>query len=527
MTQVLSRAGQSTARPSSADKAIARRSQSWKQGTVAVACAGIAILLIFHDTVFALLKTWQSGSFSHCYLILPISLYLIWERRESLASVAPRIAPGGLVALSLLALAWLVGNIAGVLFVQEFALVAMLPALAWTLLGTMAVRVMVFPLAFLFFAVPAGLSLIAPLQGATAHIAVRALDLSGVPVLREGYLLILPNGAWEIAQECSGIRFLIACVTLGTLSAFLLYRSWIRRLIFIGASIVVPIVANGLRAYGIIMLGYLSNNRLAKGVDHLIYGWLFFSFVLAFLLATGWHWRQDTSPKAPVAETRPAAQGVDSNRRAITRVGCAVAAVVLVALGPLSAHALFPTSGQAASPYLAPLPASAPWTADSSVQPAQENAPHISGASAGCSQEYSLGEGKVELYVAYNPAGTAKKLVPPDNLFLNPEKWVVASERFRIVQLDGEPIEANETLLHLNEAERLIWNFYWVDGQFTASPLRSRFLEAENRLFSHQHGEAAVAVSTEVRTNAKDAADLLQNFLDHQALRSYLERAGS
>lgn len=499
----------------------------WKQGIIAITLSVVAILLVFHETVAALLSTWQSGAFSHCYLILPISVFLIWDRRHQIAPILPQVARGGFLLLAFLAFLWMLGNIADVLFIEEFALVAMLPALAWTLFGTAVVRRIIFPLAFLFFAVPVGLSLIRPLQESTANIATQALELTGVPVMREGLLLVVPNGAWEIAQECSGIRFLIACVTLGTLSAFLLYRSWIRRLIFIGAAIIVPIVANGLRAYGIILLGYLSNNRLAKGVDHLVYGWIFFSFVLMLLLAAGWRWRQDTQPKAtPRLPTGAAVE--NRNHAPIGLVGSAVLAVIVVALAPLTAHALFPAPVETAPVRMAAFQPSVPWAADAAVEAAsRQNVPHIANASAEWLQEFSLGDQKVDLYVAYNPPGAAKKLAPPDNLFLNPDKWVVASARRSVVQLEGEDIDVNETLMHTDETQRLVWSFYWIEGEFTASPLRSRFLEAKSRLLSHRRGESAIVVFTDVRTDARDAALLLQHFLDTEALLRYLETAGS
>src|SRR5206468_6688395 len=115
-------------------------------------------------------------------------------------------------------------------------------------------------------------------------------------VFREGNYFTIPSGSWSVVEACSGVRYLIASFMVGTLYAYLSYRSTARRAAFIAASLVVPIVANWLRAYMIVMLGHLTNNRLAVGADHLVYGWIFFGIVMALLFWIGSRWRQDEDP---------------------------------------------------------------------------------------------------------------------------------------------------------------------------------------------------------------------------------------
>jgi exosortase len=128
--------------------------------------------------------------------------------------------------------------------------------------------------------VPVGEALIPYLIDYTAAFTVAALRVSGVPVLQEGNLLTLPNSQWSVVEACSGLRYLIACVTIGLLFAYLTYRSWTRRVLFIALSVAVPIAANWIRAYLIVFIGYTSDMQLAVGVDHLIYGWIFYALVM-------------------------------------------------------------------------------------------------------------------------------------------------------------------------------------------------------------------------------------------------------
>jgi exosortase len=106
----------------------------------------------------------------------------------------------------------------------------------------------------------------------TADFTVAAIRASGVPVHREGNYFLIPSGRWSIVEACSGLRYLIASFMVGCLYAYLSYRSPVRRATFIAASIVVPIVANWLRAYMIVMHGHLPSNRIAVGDDHFISG---------------------------------------------------------------------------------------------------------------------------------------------------------------------------------------------------------------------------------------------------------------
>ena len=132
----------------------------------------------------------------------------------------------------------------------------------------------------------------------TADFTVAALRASGIPVYREGLQFVIPSGSWSVVEACSGIRYLMASFMVGSLFAYLNYRSWRRRLAFVAVSLVVPIVANWLRAYMIVMLGHLSGNTLAVGVDHLIYGWVFFGIVIMAMFMVGARWSEpDAQPQ--------------------------------------------------------------------------------------------------------------------------------------------------------------------------------------------------------------------------------------
>jgi exosortase/archaeosortase family protein len=201
-------------------------------------------------------------------------------------------------------------------------------------LGWTVARRIAFPLFFLLFAVPFGDFTQPKLMEWTAHATVFGLRLTGVPVFSEGQNLVIPSGSWSVVEACSGVRYLIASVTVGTLFAYLTYSSLKRRLLFVGVSIIVPIIANWLRAYMIVMLGHLSGNRLAVGVDHLIYGWVFFGVVILAMFWIGARWREDEPTWYPVVVDE---WGDRWRMPAVASVLVAAVATVLVAaLWPLA-----------------------------------------------------------------------------------------------------------------------------------------------------------------------------------------------
>ena len=246
------------------------------------------ILLSYFQTTWSMVSIWgRSDTFAHGFLIFPFSAYLIWSQRRRLSTVSIQPNLSALVILGGIGLGWLLATLASAQVVAQFLLIVMIPASVWVILGSRMIRELAFPLAYLLLAVPFGEALIPPLINFTADFTVGALQLTGVPVYREGSFFTIPSGNWSVVEACSGLRYLIASFTLGTLYAYLTYRSLTRRLIFIGLSIIVPVLANGVRAYLIVMTGHLSDMRLAVGIDHLIYGWVFFGIVMLLLFWVG------------------------------------------------------------------------------------------------------------------------------------------------------------------------------------------------------------------------------------------------
>src|SRR3546814_7960324 len=145
------------------------------------------------------------------------------------------------------------------------------------------------------------------------------LQLFGVPAAVDGVLITIPNGYFEVAEACSGAKFVIAMIAYGTLVANVCYVSWSRRAAFMVMALVVPVLANGLRAFGTIYAAHITSVEQATGYDHIVYGWIFFGLVMASVLAIGWKWF-DRDPRARWSPPRRKSTRLHSSNSCASRM---------------------------------------------------------------------------------------------------------------------------------------------------------------------------------------------------------------
>ena len=299
--------------------------------------AGLACLgLLFHAEAVAAVGVWiDSTAYSHCFLVLPIALWLAWDRREAARGLRPEPTAWPALAVVPFGLAWFAAERLGIMEGRQLAVLGMLEALLIGLLGWRLARAQAPALIYLIFLVPVGSFLVPTLQRFTAGFIDVGLEFLAIPHFVDSFTIEIPEGTFYVAEACAGLRFLIAAVAFGVLYGFLTYRSIGRRLGFLAASIIVPIIANGLRALGIVVAGHIIGDAEAAAADHIIYGWGFFSFVIVLLALAGLPFRQDAQPVPPAG---PAPRfGQSGIGQAVWVAGLAA---LLAAAGPVAAAAL-------------------------------------------------------------------------------------------------------------------------------------------------------------------------------------------
>jgi len=371
----------------------------------------------------------------------------------------------------------------------------MLIAAVWTLLGAAFVRAAFFPLMFLFFAVPMGEFLIQPLMGVTADFTVSMLQATGIPVYREGTFFSIPSGDWSVVEGCSGLRYLIASVTLGVLYAYLTYRSWKRRLLFSIAAMIVPVFANSGRAFMIEMIAHLSDMKLALGVDHYIYGWVFFGIVMMLLFWIGSFWREDdqvetVSPQPVVlAETR----GAGMASRSI--LPAALLALGVAGLWPMYAHWIesrplpdMPALQVEAAGGWQPGEAFTTWV------------PHWIGADRQLRRSYTQAGHDVMLELNYYVTQRqGAELINSQNYMIKQKDpaWSNVGETIVTVRIDGIARQVRQAKMRGSNGQRLlVWQWNLIDQRSVVNDYLAKLILAFDRVRLVRDDGLSVLIAT-------------------------------
>ncbi|GAB3407651.1 exosortase A [Massilia agilis] len=481
----------------------------------ALLLAGLCLLapfFLYLSTVQSIVAVWNSSdTFAHGYAILPISAWLVWRRRENFTYIP--VAPWwpGLAALALAGAGWLLATVGEVQVVRQYAFVSMIPLGVLALLGPRLAASLAFPLLFLLFAVPFGEIFVQPLINFTADFTVAAVRASGIPVLRTGARFELPTGTWSVVEACSGIRYLISSITLGCLYAYLTYRSMTRRAMFVALSVVVPIVANGLRAYMIVMIGHLSGMKLATGVDHLIYGWLFFGLVMFIMFWIGSYWREDEAQEPAARSSAPAAQPAVTHAAPGQMARMAAYTLLLAALWPALAQ-----YNEHANANPAPVRLHAPQVAWPATPMFTDWSPRFLAPSAGYSGAWRApGLQPVGLTVLYyRDQDSSRSLVSSLNKLTNPnDAWHWTASGTRTEAVAGRPLALTETTLQSGKGSLLVWQWMWVGGQYTTSAYKAKLLQARSKLLLRGDDGAALLLYAPFTESPEEARRAMRAFL--------------
>lgn len=504
----------------------------WRWPLACLAVLLLATVWLYGRTAWAMATIWsERDTYTHGFVVPLISFWLVWRMRHELAPLVPR--PSALAWLLMVgpALLWLAGDLVAVNAASQFALMAQLVLCVPAILGWKLTRAMAFPLGYLFFAVPVGDFMLPQLVEWTADFTVAALRFTGVPVYRDGQYFVIPSGSWSVVEGCSGIRYLIASVTVGTLFAYLSFSSTKKRLMFVGVSILVPLVANWLRAYMIVMIGHLSSNRLAVGVDHIIYGWVFFGVVILVMLFIGTRWA-DMPPAASAQPSR------DVGRRAVDATSpwqrslVATAVALVVVASPHLARQALALGTRSGAVQLAPVQVVAPW--QSLASPPSEWRPPFQHASASVDAGYLGPQGQqVGMHVSYyRQQDHERKLVSSVNTLVVREDrhWAQASTGTADARFAGESLRVSEAILRqwasggASAGQRLlVWRFYEVNDRYTASDVGAKLEGVRGLLAGKGDDGAIIVVYAPLRHDVVEAQavaaarSVLQDFLHSQS----------
>jgi exosortase A len=450
------------------------------------AALGGLFLLFWRDAADMAAIWWNSSTFNHCLLIAPIFVWLVLQRKELLAELKPQPWTPAILYGVVGAGGWLLGDAAGLAVARQLGLIMMLQGSVAAILGPNVARGLLFPLFYMFFLVPIGEEAVPALQTLTAKMCMILLGWTGIPAHIDGIFITTPAGLFRVAEACSGVKFLIAMVAYGVLVANLCFKGWSRRAAFLVACIIVPIVANGLRAFGTIYIAHHQGIEFAASFDHVLYGWIFFGIVIALVMAAGWPFfdkRADAPAFDPATLQKPALHTTGALK--------AVAAILLCAAVPFGWSA-YVSARTSPVPDRITLPQVDGWEVVP-YSPTVAWTPRFAGGSHYLSGRYRNAAGQIaDLFVVvYDRQSEGRELIGFGQGAIDPDGfWSWTAETVA-------PANGKAERIKTKGAAREVVIFYRVNGVTSGSAARIKLATLRARLFNGNQQAVAILVSAE------------------------------
>jgi len=456
-------------------------------------------LLVFWQGIHTAVEIWLiSDIFNHCLFVLPGAFYLIYLKRKELDFSA--LQPAYFAYLC--CLGWLLvyafGLAGDVKLFMHIATFSFLPCLIWAVLGHRESKKILFPLLFMLFCIPIGEELVPMLQEITADLSVMMLKWTSIPIYRSGLYIEIPQGRFLVAEACSGISFFIASIVIGSLYSYLNMQSGLRRVAFMSISALVPIVANAVRVFGIIVIGYLSNMEHAVGADHLIYGWFFFLFVIICLLGIGELFREKIPAKA-VDTSAADTSSVAANQ--IKAVHAPTLALTLVMM--LAAFGWFQLISQAKVPLDTPTSINRQVLVEQfkySEDADQVWQPSFKQASDREFGHIMLNDTSFSIFIAWYPLGKGELITSLNRLY-NQRSWTLESST-ELTHSDAQG--ATMQMLVSPSDARLLTHWYVIDEKIFFDERVAKLYEIYRIMLGNHRGSGLIALSVPITADNKE-----------------------
>ncbi|WP_168453349.1 exosortase A [Sphingopyxis microcysteis] len=469
----------------------------WQRHLAALALLTGAILALFwRDAADMAGIWWNSSTFTHCLLIVPMIGWLVSQRIDLLRPLTPAFWWPALVWMAVAGLVWLVGEAAGVGLFRQLGLILMLQGAVGATLGEKLVRGLLFPLCYALLLVPFGEELVPLLQTFTAHISVILLHLSGISAEMEGVFITTPAGFFEVAEECSGVNFLIAMLAYAVFAAHLCFKSWTRRVVFVAAALATTILANALRAYGTMVAAEIWGIEAAGGIDHIFYGWIFFGLVIVIVMLVARRWFDRPANDVAVDVT-----GLDG----APRFAGAAKAVLPAALAiPLIFAGWAWLVGGRSAPLPATMAVEAPRGWSETRAEGMAWAPRFDGADQRLLRHFVDTNGRrVTVAIGgYERQAEGREVVAFGQGAVDPDsKWAWSAS---LPAVDGA---RTERLLHPGPVLRDAATWYLVNGAITGDPRGAKLAGLKARLLGGDPRALSLIVSSEAGQGGRDAIE--------------------
>lgn len=487
---------------------------AWRLAGPSVVVLLLLTLVVYQQTVLYLTGLWNQlsiGEYAHGYLVLAISGYLIFNNRQRLSALTPCPEYRALVAVVAASMLWMVSALVGVQMLQAMALLLLVLVIVWAVLGNQVIRVLAFPILFISFAVPIWFPLSPVLQNLTADVVFWMIRLLNVPALRLDNMIVLPAGTLSITEACSGLRYLLAALTLGTLYAYINYSSLLARLLIVLVAAAAAVLANLLRVFIVVYLGYTTDMQHTFVHDHLSLGWYLFGGLVAILLFfdTYLHRRQplvESDGSQMLHEEKTSMVGKKSLLYYFILI---VVGGLLVSLAPAVVSRINHQSADQVVNVVPELPeAAGGWLR--SVAGSDDWMPVYHGA-VNQKRFYQKDNNEVVLYMGYYPVQSqGEELINELNYISNKKVWRTIYPRARIQDMGHRQV-LEQLLDNGAKKQRLVWYWYNIAGTPTTNIYEAKVLQALG-LLTGKPWAFVVAVAAQTGDDTELTRQVLKDF---------------
>ena len=500
-----------------------------------------AFVLFWRTWVFSLQYWWDSWTYGHGILILPLSVYLIWNKRAyfQLANKTPNIP--GLLALSFFCFVWWFASLTDIEIILQLAFIGILIGIFWSLKGWKVTSVYLLPLMLPIMALPVWTPIVPVLQYITTHVVANVLHWLSIPVYVESHYIRIPEGKISIEEVCAGLRYLLAAMTVALVYVYLYLHRTKYQLIYLSVVVILSLAVNWVRVFVVILAGHLTNMTHYLVHNHANFGWWLFAFTLIPIFWAGGLLvkKQQLSEEQTAINNDKINNSSDQLQKlqAERKLGTAASAyklpsaltiiLIILVIGPV-ASAYIKTQAKYASTQIRHQ-LTAPIAGSGWKGPALENnnlrfdeisldviKPHYLGADEQVTAVYQKQNQNIYLYLAkYYYQDQGKEMISEKNSPFDHSSWSVLARKRITESFEFENNVYPTEIVIKNKYGKsvVLWYWYIVNATPVTNPLYAKILQFKDMLSTRKIGASVVVMAKEVTTDVESARAQLNEFL--------------
>ena len=274
-------------------------------GLILASC--VLLIYLFSDGLIQMVSQWESSEeYGYGYMIPFIVAFFIWQKKDDLQQIEFSGSYSGLVLLFVGGILLLLGELATLFIVVQYAFIITIFGLLLALMGWRAFREILPALCLLFFMIPLPnflyQELSAKLQLISSQLGVAVIRLFDISVYLEGNVIDLGAYKLQVVEACSGLRYLFPLAALSYMAAYIYKGAWWKKAVVFLSSMPITVIMNSFRIGMIGVLVEYFGIEQAEGFLHDFEGWIVFMACMLLLVAEMWVLSRVGKDKVPFSD---------------------------------------------------------------------------------------------------------------------------------------------------------------------------------------------------------------------------------